>query len=182
MIWEGWIIVLISVSTSIIVEIISWFAVYRTENYQSLRNRAEKLTKEFERFQADPTLAQRKSEAKRKQHVESNLQEVHRKLLFRTLLTNVLLGVVTFVIYRIIRSKFSGIVVAKLPFQPIGIIRGMTHRGLEGNDYTECSFVFIYSLLSMSFRQTLKKFLDNVPPKNPVSFANRMQERAEKDM
>ena len=50
-------------------------------------------------------------------------------------------------------DRFEGRVVAKLPFVPIGLFQGLSHRGLTGDDYTECSFIFLYILCTMSIRQ-----------------------------
>ncbi|CAF4542582.1 unnamed protein product, partial [Rotaria magnacalcarata] len=36
-------------------------------------------------------------------------------------------------------SIFEGRVVAKLPFEPILWIRGLSHRNLSGDDFTDCS-------------------------------------------
>lgn len=49
--------------------------------------------------------------------------------------------------------RFEGKVVAKLPFVPISFFQGLSHRGLMGTDYTECSFIFLYILSTMSIRQ-----------------------------
>lgn len=48
---------------------------------------------------------------------------------------------------------------AKLPFEPISWVRGISHRNLNGEDYTDCSFLFMYILSTMSIRQNLQKFL-----------------------
>lgn len=53
-------------------------------------------------------------------------------------------------------SIFDGRVVAKLPFEPISLVRGLSHRGLLGEDYTDCSFLFLYILCTMSIRQVSK--------------------------
>lgn len=37
--------------------------------------------------------------------------------------------------------SFKGIVVAKLPFVPFGLVQSISHRGLEGDDPTDCSVV-----------------------------------------
>jgi hypothetical protein len=50
-------------------------------------------------------------------------------------------------------TSFEGRVVAKLPFEPISFLRGISHRSLIGEDYTDCSFLFLYILCTMSFRQ-----------------------------
>ena len=49
--------------------------------------------------------------------------------------------------------SFDGRVVARLPFEPISFIRGLSHRNLVGDDYRQCSFIFLYILCTMSIRQ-----------------------------
>lgn len=50
-------------------------------------------------------------------------------------------------------SRFDGHVVAKLPFQPFSLIQGLSHRNLMGSDVTDCSFIFLYILCTMSIRE-----------------------------
>lgn len=60
------------------------------------------------------------------------------------------------IVAMIVMSKYySGLVIAKLPFQPFWLVKGISHRGLEGSDLTDCSFVFIYVLVGMIFRQNV---------------------------
>ncbi|KAK9305406.1 hypothetical protein QLX08_003539 [Tetragonisca angustula] len=54
-------------------------------------------------------------------------------------------------------------VVARLPFVPLGWIQGLSHRNLPGDDYTECSFIFLYILCTMSIRQNIQKMLGFAP-------------------
>lgn len=54
---------------------------------------------------------------------------------------------------------FDGRVVARLPFVPISWIQGLSHRNLPGDDYTECSFIFLYILCTMSIRQVSERRL-----------------------
>ena len=54
---------------------------------------------------------------------------------------------------------FDGKVVAKLPFEPIALLRGISHRSLMGSDYTDCSFIFLYILYTMSVRENIIKLL-----------------------
>ena len=49
--------------------------------------------------------------------------------------------------------SFDGRVVAKLPFVPISWFQNLSHRNLPGSDYTDCSFIFLYILCTMSIRQ-----------------------------
>lgn len=52
-------------------------------------------------------------------------------------------------------SSFDGRVVAKLPFTPLSYIQGLSHRNLLGEDFTDCSFIFLYILCTMSIRQVI---------------------------
>ena len=45
---------------------------------------------------------------------------------------------------RIFNTKKKGIVVAKLPFSPFSLLTSLTHRGLIGEDMTDCAYIFIY--------------------------------------
>ncbi|KAG0711401.1 Calcium load-activated calcium channel [Chionoecetes opilio] len=58
---------------------------------------------------------------------------------------------------------FDGRVVAKLPFVPISWLQGLSHRNLMGDDYTDCSFIFLYILCTMSIRQNIQKLLGFAP-------------------
>jgi hypothetical protein len=61
-----------------------------------------------------------------------------------------------------VNFRFDGRVVARLPFVPISWIQGLSHRNLPGDDYTECSFIFLYILCTMSIRQVSQ--IDAWPP------------------
>lgn len=41
----------------------------------------------------------------------------------------------------------------------------MSHRGLKGEDATDCSMAFLYLLCSISIRTNLQKFLGFSPPR-----------------
>ena len=58
-------------------------------------------------------------------------------------------------ICKLILFRFDGRVVAILPFHPVSLVQNLTHRNLPGDDYTECSFIFLYILSTMSIRQVI---------------------------
>ncbi|KAL1458554.1 hypothetical protein WDU94_008692 [Cyamophila willieti] len=60
-------------------------------------------------------------------------------------------------------EKFDGKIVAKLPFTPISWVQGLSHRNLAGEDHTDCSFIFLYILCTMSIRQNIQKMLGFAP-------------------
>lgn len=55
-------------------------------------------------------------------------------------------------IMSMLNSYYNGVVVATLPFEPFSLLRGMSHRTLRGEDYTQCSMTFLYLLASAGIR------------------------------
>ncbi|OMH83321.1 Transmembrane and coiled-coil domains protein 1 [Zancudomyces culisetae] len=56
-------------------------------------------------------------------------------------------------------------VVAKLPFVPISLFSGLTHRNLDGTDFTDCSALFAFILSSMSVKPIISNLFDYSLPK-----------------
>ena len=54
-------------------------------------------------------------------------------------------------------SRFDSVIVAKLPFQPFSLLANITHRGLPGDDMTDCGMMFIFILGSIVFRQNIQR-------------------------
>ena len=48
-------------------------------------------------------------------------------------------------------------------FPPFSPFQGLSHRNLAGNDITDCSFIFLYILCTMSIRQNIQKILGFAP-------------------
>jgi len=69
--------------------------------------------------------------------------------------SNFLIGLFMIMVLSSLGNAFSGIVVAKLPFEPIFLFKSMTHRGILGNDFTDCSYLPIYILTSYICRQNI---------------------------
>ena len=67
----------------------------------------------------------------------------------------------------LLNPHMSGVVVARLPFEPPSFLRGITHRGLAGEDYRECSHAFIFTLSVLCFQTLVQKFA-GVKPANPM--------------
>merc|ERR1711879_513669 len=74
------------------------------------------------------------------------------------------IGITLVSLFGVINSSFGGLVVARLPFEPMPLVRSISHRGLLGVDYYECSAAFIYALCSMSLRTSVQKLFGWAPP------------------
>lgn len=157
----------ISFCTAIVCEAISWILIYRTNSYKNLRNSIDKAAKKLETMKTDTNskISAKKSKTKKIDRVESSLKESSRDLSLFKFKSGGVVALVLFVVFGLLNSLFEGKVVAKLPFKPFGLIMKMSHRGLQGNDSTDCSMAFLYFLCSISIRTNLQKLLGFSPPR-----------------
>ncbi|KAL7194204.1 hypothetical protein ACSBR1_034586 [Camellia fascicularis] len=158
----------ISVCTAIVCEAISWVLIYRTTSYKSLKSSIDKASKKLETMKTDSNpskLSLKKSKTKKIDRVESSLKESSRDLSLFKFKSGAVVALVLFVVFGLLNSLFEGKAVAKLPFVPARIVQKMSHRGLQGDDPTDCSMAFLYLLCSISIRTNLQKFLGFSPPR-----------------
>ncbi|KAG3258844.1 calcium load-activated calcium channel isoform X2 [Halichoerus grypus] len=136
-------IVFISVCTALLAEGITWVLVYRTDKYKRLKAEVEKQSK--------------------KQRQEEKLKNNNRDLSMVRMKSMFAIGFCFTALMGMFNSIFDGRVVAKLPFTPLSYIQGLSHRNLLGDDTTDCSFIFLYILCTMSIRQNIQKILGLAP-------------------
>lgn len=94
-----------------------------------------------------------KQQKKKIEREEERLKNNNRDLSLVKMKSMFAIGFAFTALLSMFNSIFDGRVVARLPFVPISWIQGLSHRNLPGNDYTECSFIFLYILCTMSIRQ-----------------------------
>ncbi|KAI3523189.1 hypothetical protein L1887_01247 [Cichorium endivia] len=128
----------ISLITAIVCEAISWLLIYRRTSYKSLKSTIDKASKKLETMKTSPT-ALKKSKAKKINHIETSLKESSRDLSLCKFKSGAVVALVLFVVFRVLNSLYEGKPVGKLPFVPATIVQNMSHRGLPGDDPTDCS-------------------------------------------
>ncbi|KAI3706529.1 hypothetical protein L6452_24332 [Arctium lappa] len=154
----------ISFFTAIVCEAISWLLIYRRTSYKSLKSAIDKASKKLETMKTDST-ALRKSKTKKIDRVETSLKESSRDLSLFKFKSGAVVALILFAVFGFLNSLYEGKAVAKLPFVPLRIVQKMSHRGLQGEDPTDCSMAFLYFLCSISIRTNLQKFLGFSPPR-----------------
>jgi hypothetical protein len=88
------------------------------------------------------------------------------------MITTFVVGLFVVFFLSLFNNIYQGIVVAKLPFEPFGLISTISHRGILSNDSTDCSFIFLYILSNFCIRPVLQKVLGFAPPRNNNQFTN----------
>ncbi|OVA12236.1 Protein of unknown function DUF106 [Macleaya cordata] len=163
---DSLVVVGISFCTAFLCEAISWLLIYRTNSYKSLRSTIDKASKKLETMKTVDTKGpSKKSKTKKIDRVETSLKESSRDLSLSKIKSGVVVALVLFVVFGFLNSLFEGKSVAKLPFSPAGFVQKMSHRGIPGDDPTDCSMAFLYFLCSISIRTNLQKFLGFAPPR-----------------
>lgn len=102
-----------------------------------------------------------KQQKKKIEREEERLKNNNRDLSLVKMKSMFAIGFAFTALLSMFNNIFDGRVVARLPFVPISWIQGLSHRNLPGNDYTECSFIFLYILCTMSIRQVRDQVILN---------------------
>ncbi|KAK4880221.1 hypothetical protein RN001_008367 [Aquatica leii] len=160
---DTFLIVFISICTAFLGEGLTWLMVYRTDKYQKLKTEVEKQSKRLEKRKEAHGDSLDKQHKKKIEREEERLKNNNRDLSLVKMKSMFAIGFAFTALLSMFNSIFDGRVVAKLPFVPLGWIQGLSHRNLPGDDYTDCSFIFLYILCTMSIRQNIQKLLGFAP-------------------
>jgi len=145
----------VAVFTSSLSTLISWFFVYRHDSYKSQTAQIEKKKKELEALKVDDD---NKQNAKKKKRLEEQIASYSRSISMMNFKVMWIGPLILFVVNRYMASKFSGVVVAKLPFTPIWPVKSLAHSRLETEDMTDCSNQFIYTLSAILIREIINRW------------------------
>jgi len=152
-----------SLCSALFAEAISWLLIYRTDDYQRLKNSIEKLQAKLDK-KKEGTGADKTNE-KKVERFNDQLSSFNKDMIMIKMKSTFAVGITMVSLFAVLNSSFDGRVVAMLPFEPFSLIRGITHRGLPGTDFYQCSMVFFYIISSLSIRANLQKLLGTTPPK-----------------
>lgn len=108
-------------------------------------------------------VSKQKAQEKKKERNETKLKEWHQQLTLSKFKSTGIVAIFMIAFMSTLSSTYHGVVVAKLPFTPIGLFQGITHRNLPGDDYTDCSMIFLYLLASIVVRSNIQKYFAFAP-------------------
>jgi len=165
MISDTVLILIISICTALLGEGVTWLLVYRTEKYQKLKLEIERQSKKLEKKKelVGESVSLDRSKKRKLEQDEEKLKNTNRDMTLVKMKSMFAIGFAFTALLSMFNSIFDGRVVAKLPFTPIYWLQGISHRYLAGSDYTDCSFIFLYILCTMSIRQNIQKALGFAP-------------------
>jgi len=172
MLSDSLLIIFISCFTALLSEGLSYALIYRTEKFKNLKSEVEKQSKKLEKQKESLPDITDKNSKKKLERQEERLKTNNRELSLVKMKSMMAISFAFMFLLNIFSTIFEGKVVAKLPFEPISWVRGLSHRNLNGEDYTDCSFIFLYILCTMSVRQNLQKILGVEPSRAASKMGN----------
>ena len=137
--------------------LISWLLLFRSESFREQIANLEKKRKQLEELREKNDDEKDRTTAKRIKRLEDDIGVITKEVTGKNLRFNVVSGLFLFVMNRVFRSAFEGIIVARIPFEPFGFVTRITHAGIENEDMRDASFQFVYWLGSLLFRDVLNK-------------------------
>eukprot|EP01134_Creolimax_fragrantissima_P005659 CFRG5659T1 len=159
---RAWVPLVVALLVASVTELINYAFLYRKPEFkqiiQEINNAQEKLNKEEKshrkRYGVNSTIRNKKLP-----FLETKVSDPTNRLTKMKMYSMMASAVVFMAFMSSVNNVFSGIVFAKLPFRPFSLAHNITHRGLEGEDFYESSFLFIYVLCTMALRQLIPKML-----------------------
>jgi len=99
-------------------------------------------------------------------------EQVTKALASLRLKQAVVMGGSLFLLFRLLASRYDGMLMGKLPFQPPSLLRKLSQRGLADPKADDCAFAFLYAVLNVGVRPNLGKWLDLGPSRKMLNMAS----------
>jgi hypothetical protein len=137
---------------------LSWLLLFRSATVRVQLGSLEKRQKTLEDLKGKGDDESDKSHAKKMKKVEEDISVITRDLNGKNIRYNIVSGVLLFLLNRVMRSGFEGVVVARLPFEPFALVKRAIHFGLETEDLGNGNFQVVYWLGTLFFRDIFNRF------------------------
>ena len=157
-------IIVLAIFTNLFAEFLTWMFIYRKKNHKENKRQMDILSKKLE-INKESIKSKSKQLDKKIKQQENELKILGYEMMKIKAISMIIIGLFTFFFISLFSGLFQGIVVAKIPFVPFKLLRGLSHRGILSNDFTDCSFIFLYVLCNVSFRPIIQKMLGFAPPR-----------------
>eukprot|EP01104_Vermistella_antarctica_P006674 TRINITY_DN1737_c0_g3_i2.p1 TRINITY_DN1737_c0_g3~~TRINITY_DN1737_c0_g3_i2.p1 ORF type:complete len:171 (+),score=40.10 TRINITY_DN1737_c0_g3_i2:133-645(+) len=154
----------VSVLSALLAEMLSWVLVYRTESYKNMQQTVTRMNKKLERMR-DPLSVKNKSQNRRAERYEESVKNIKKDMNMASFKSKAAMSVAMISLFALLNSVYSGLVVCRLPFEPIWMFKMISHRGLPGTDLYDCSMAFFYALCSLSIKPNVQKLIGHAPPR-----------------
>mmetsp|Transcript_6554 Transcript_6554/g.16974 ORF Transcript_6554/g.16974 Transcript_6554/m.16974 type:complete len:204 (-) Transcript_6554:333-944(-) len=174
-----------ALASAAICEGLAWLLVYRRDDYQRLNQQFTAASKRLERQKAeteDIPKGNKDKKDKKLVRLEKEFFYARRDAMAFRSRCNMLTAAFHAVTFFSLKTSYDGIILARLPFVPYGMVQTISHRNLPGNDMRDCGLILIYMLCSMAIKPNLAKALGHEPPQSAIPDTEQAAKMAERLM
>ncbi|KAJ1642065.1 Calcium load-activated calcium channel [Coemansia erecta] len=156
----------LSLAASAVSEAITYALVYRTEQFRQVKAKVQQCEAKLE-DEGRSTTGNGKNKQRRIESIEAQLSTARAKASSLQLRSMLVVAVVQLGSIYLVNLMFSGVSVARLPFEPLGMFRGLIQRGLpEGSPDDACSATFVFVLGGLVFKAAIDRCFQLGLPKS----------------
>eukprot|EP01070_Trichotokara_eunicae_P010009 Trichotokara_eunicae@DN6230_c0_g1_i10.p1 len=155
-------VVLTALAVACTSEGVSWFFFFRKDDFKELTSSINRISGKLDAKRETMKPGKKETRLQAQEETLKRKIQEYQTLRMKAGFSSSLLYIV---FVPMIYQAFDGIVVAKLPFVPILMFRTLAHQSLGGNDFTDCSMMFLYVVSLTSFRANIQKLVGNSTPK-----------------
>uniref|UniRef100_A0A7S0ZBL7 Calcium load-activated calcium channel n=1 Tax=Timspurckia oligopyrenoides TaxID=708627 RepID=A0A7S0ZBL7_9RHOD len=167
------------------VEGLSWYVLYRTDEYKRNSLRIKELNVNLEKEKSTlVALDKRKAHEKKVARLEEDLKAATAELSRSKFKLNIFVSMCYMVMYYYLNNYVfnnSG-PIGKVPFEPMFMAKSFVHRGIQSEDVKEIGFAFMYAISSMSVKANIQKALGFSPPRSNFDAWEDQKKNTEKYM
>ena len=128
-------------SSSLLVEAINYYLVYRQDTYKKLvqtlnleQDRLEAMKEKQMLVAGSQGISQQKIAQRKIKIREDDIKVNQQKLQQSKVKCTMVQALTSIVTLRMMYVVYEGTIAARLPFVPISLVQGLTHYGIEGDD------------------------------------------------
>uniref|UniRef100_A0AC35U055 Calcium load-activated calcium channel n=1 Tax=Rhabditophanes sp. KR3021 TaxID=114890 RepID=A0AC35U055_9BILA len=155
-------VILLSIVSACTGELVLYFMVYSKETYKAIAGQLEKVAAGVDK-RIDTIAEVQVASRKRLEREQERLKTLNKEMSVLKMKSMLFVGLIFTGMMGVFNRYFDGIIVAKLPFIPVSMIQGVSHRNIDNDDFTDCSFIFLYILCTMCIRTNIQKMLGYQP-------------------
>ncbi|KAJ2726224.1 hypothetical protein GGI07_000701 [Coemansia sp. Benny D115] len=157
----------LSLVASAVSEAISYVLVYRTEQFQQVKQKVKQCEQKLEEENQTVATGNGKNKQRRIESLNAQLSTARNKASSLQMRNMIVVAVVQLLSVYWVGSVYDGRVVARLPFEPLSFFKSLTHRGLpEDSPANVCSATFVFILGGLMFKAVLDRYLQLGLPKS----------------
>jgi len=125
------------------------------------------------------SIDKRKTHEKKLARLEEDLKVANAAVSGAKFRINIMVSLSYMVAYYYLNNFLYRGVIGRVPFVPMGPVRGFVGRGLKTDDARAVGFAFIYALSSMALKVNVQKALGFAPPRSGFSAWEESKKRSE---